>query len=159
MATYSVTRRRLEGLRDAWVGSGGDWSEVPVLVCPRNGTGEGEAAVEELLRSGEAPDAIAALSDELALGALRAAARHGVSVPERMAATGWDDSGAADLAGLTTVSQSLREQGAACARLALGGGPRESFAAPWRIVRRASTRGDRDPAVRRSQSPAPGAGQ
>ena len=120
-ATFAVTRRRLEGLRDACAANGSGWAQVPVLVCPRNGAAEGEAAVEELLRSGELPDAIAAMSDELALGALRAAVRHGIAVPEVLAVTGWDDSEAAARAGLTTVSQSLEEQGALCARLALGG--------------------------------------
>jgi hypothetical protein len=41
--------------------------------------------------------------------------------------------------GLTTVAQSLREQGAACAHAALGQKP-DSHTASWSIVRRGSTR-------------------
>jgi DNA-binding LacI/PurR family transcriptional regulator len=131
----------LEGLRDACVATGGAWAGVPVLVCSRNSAAEGEAAAAELLRRPDAPDAIAAMSDELALGALRAAANHRVPVPEGLAVTGWDDTEAAAPAGLTTVAQSLHEQGARCAELALGGEATGVHAASWRIVRRASTRG------------------
>jgi DNA-binding LacI/PurR family transcriptional regulator len=140
-ATFPVTRRRLEGLRDACVATGGAWERVPVLVCSRNSAAEGEAAAGELLRGADAPDAIAAMSDELALGALRAAARGGVAVPDGLAVTGWDDGEAAAAAGLTTVAQSLHDQGARCARLALGGAATGVHEASWRIVRRASTRG------------------
>jgi DNA-binding LacI/PurR family transcriptional regulator len=135
-ATFPVTRHRLEGLRDACAA----WADVPVIVCSRNSAAEGEAAAAELLRRPGAPDAIAAMSDELALGALRAAARAGVAVPDRLAVTGWDDTQAAAPAGLTTVAQSLHEQGARCARLALGGPATGAHEASWRIVRRASTR-------------------
>jgi DNA-binding LacI/PurR family transcriptional regulator len=80
------------------------------------------------------------MSDELALGALRAAAHGGVPVPRGLAVTGWDDTEAAAPAGLTTVAQSLHDQGARCARLALGA-ETGAHEASWRIVRRASTRG------------------
>src|SRR5829696_9173180 len=39
VATFPVTRRRLEGLRDAC----GAWESVPVVVCSRNRAAEGEA--------------------------------------------------------------------------------------------------------------------
>jgi len=140
-AMFPVTRRRLEGLRDACVAAGGAWARVPVLVCSRNSAAEAEAAMGALLRRPDAPDAIAAMSDELALGALRAAARGGVPVPDGLAVTGWDDTEAAAPAGLTTVAQSLHDQGARCAQLALGGAATGVHEASWRIVRRASTRG------------------
>lgn len=57
------------------------------------------------------------MSDELAPGALRAADHVSITVPDQMAVAGWD---AADApAGLTTVHQDLRAQGADCARIAL----------------------------------------
>jgi DNA-binding LacI/PurR family transcriptional regulator len=140
-ATFPVTRRRLEGLRDACLSTGAAWGGVAVLVCSRNSAAEGEAAVGELLGRPDAPDAIAAMSDELALGALRAAAHGGVPVPDGLAVTGWDDTEAAAPAGLTTVAQSLHDQGARCAQLALGGAATGVHEASWQIVRRASTRG------------------
>jgi DNA-binding LacI/PurR family transcriptional regulator len=122
------------------VATGGAWARVPVLVCSHNSAAEGEAAVGELLRRPDPPDAIAAMSDELALGALRAAAGSGVPVPRELAVTGWDDAEAAARAGLTTVAQSLRDQGSRCAQLALGGTASGVHEASWRIVRRTSTR-------------------
>jgi DNA-binding LacI/PurR family transcriptional regulator len=111
-----------------------------VLVCSRNSAAEGEAAVAGLLVGPEPPDAIAAMSDELALGALRAAADAGLPVPDALAITGWDDTPAAAPAGLTTVAQSLHDQGARCAQLALQGTATGVYDADWQVVRRASTR-------------------
>jgi DNA-binding LacI/PurR family transcriptional regulator len=139
IATYPVTRARLAGLRDAARELGVDWSRVPVAVCAVNGADQGAAAAEPHLHS---VDALAAMSDELALGALRAAREAGIGVPHELAVTGWDDTPAAGPAGLTTVRQDLREQGAHCARIALG--EAEWIAAdrekPWTIVQRASSR-------------------
>jgi DNA-binding LacI/PurR family transcriptional regulator len=109
--------------------------------------GLGEAFAAELFRGSDSPDAIAAIaaiaamSDELALGALRAAGRAGLAVPGAVAITGWDDTDAATPAGLTTVRQSLRDQGRRCARIALGH-PRPDRQEPpgWEVVERTSTR-------------------
>jgi DNA-binding LacI/PurR family transcriptional regulator len=62
-------------------------------------------------------------------------------VPGAVAITGWDDTDAAAPAGLTTVRQSLRDQGRRCARIALGL-PRPDGQEPpgWEVVERASTR-------------------
>jgi DNA-binding LacI/PurR family transcriptional regulator len=143
IATFPITRERLEGYRDAAVRAGREISAarhdaeraaLRVAVCPRNSAAEGKALVAQLLAAAEPPDAIAAMSDELALGALEAAAEAGV----HLALTGWDDTPAAGPAGLTTVWQSLQEQGAECARIALGR-PRAATPPRWRVVQRAST--------------------
>ncbi|WP_344251952.1 substrate-binding domain-containing protein [Actinoplanes campanulatus] len=133
---YHVTRRRWEGFREAWDHAAVD---LRLAACPLNHTAEGEAFAAELFRA-DPPDAIAAMSDELALGALRAAASAGLRVPADVAVTGWDDSDAAAPAGLTTVAQSLRDQGADCARAALGQAPRTSYRDAWWVVTRATTR-------------------
>ena len=138
-ASFAVTRRRLEGFRDAWVDSGGDWSRVPVAVAGRNDDREAETLAARLLRAPHPPDAIAAMSDELALGVRRAADAIGVEIPAELSLTGWDDGPGAAAAGLTTVAQSLREQGKLCARLAMD----ESVSARspgWELVLRRSTR-------------------
>ena len=80
------------------------------------------------------------MSDELALGALRAAAGAGVAVPDALAVTGWDNTDAAGPAGLTTVAQSLRDQGAHCARTALGLPTDAAARHAWRVVTRTTTR-------------------
>lgn len=141
-ATFRVTRRRLLGFRDAWVEAGGEWSQVRVAVCSINSAREAEELAAELLTGPDACDAIAAMGDELALGTLRAAARLGFAVPGDVTVSGWDDTDAAAPAGLTTVAQSLRDQGARCARIALGrptSTDRDAEVA-WHLVRRASTR-------------------
>ncbi len=138
-AAFPVTRHRLQGLRDAWVETGRSWSEVRVAVCSRNDATLGAAHAADLLHSRKAPDAIAAMSDELALGALQAARDAKLHVPDALAVTGWDDSDAAAPAGLTTVRQSLRDQGAQCARLALGLSD-ENNQPSWQLVHRRTTR-------------------
>jgi DNA-binding LacI/PurR family transcriptional regulator len=139
---YPVTRHRWEGFADAWAGLGGAVDDLRVAVTARNSAAEGEALAEALLAEGPPPDAIAAMSDELALGALRAIERAGVEVAVALSLTGWDDSDAAAPAGLTTLAQSLRDQGVRCARLALGkdDATDDDERAPWRVVERRSTR-------------------
>src|SRR5689334_9894955 len=72
--TYPVTRHRWEGFCDAWRQEGGASAELRIAVCPANSAAHGEAVTDTLLQSAGRPDAIAAMSDELALGALRAVA-------------------------------------------------------------------------------------
>jgi DNA-binding LacI/PurR family transcriptional regulator len=137
--TFPVTRDRLRGYRQAAEDVGIAWSDVAVAVCSRNDTAEAEHLATALLAGEDPPDAIAAMSDEQAAGVLRAARAAGRQVPHDLAVTGWDDSPAAASLGLTTVAQSLRDQGAACARAALN----EDFdrhTGSWSLVPRNSTR-------------------
>jgi DNA-binding LacI/PurR family transcriptional regulator len=122
-ATFPITRERLAGYREATTQS------LKVAVAARNSATEGAHLTAALLSASDPPDAIAAMSDELALGALQ--------VAPNIPITGWDDSEAAEQVGLTTVWQSLRDQGAECARIALGRRP-SGVPPAWRIVRRGS---------------------
>ena len=139
---FPVARDRWQGFADAWGSLGGDLARLRVAVCPHNSAAHGEALARQLLADDQPPDAIAAMSDELALGALRAAERAGVAVPAALAITGWDDSEAAAAAGLTTLAQSLHDQGVRCAELALGKASPTAGddRAPWEVIRRRSTR-------------------
>lgn len=130
---YPVTRDRLAGLRDAVRERGLDWSSVPVGVCRTNDVGEARAVMRQVLAVAPEVDAVAAMSDLLALGALG-------ETSESLRISGWDDSGVAREHRLTTVAQSMRAQGSACAAAALGDrlvGHHDD----WRLVRRASTGG------------------
>ena len=140
-ATFPVTRNRLAGFRDAWEETGGSWSQVQVAVCAVNAGPGGESAVSALLATDMGVDTVAAMSDELALGALQASAAAGRSVPDALAVTGWDDTVAAAPAGLTTVRQDLRAQGVACAQAALGITELPRSEPPWEVVLRSTTRG------------------
>jgi DNA-binding LacI/PurR family transcriptional regulator len=136
---FPVTRERLEGYRQAAEDTGIAWRDVVIAVCARNDAAEAEQVAATLLASAEPPDAIAAMSDEQAAGVVRAARAAGRVIPDDVAVTGWDDGAVAAQLRLTTVAQSLREQGAACAQAALGQTP-DSHTASWSIVRRDSTR-------------------
>jgi DNA-binding LacI/PurR family transcriptional regulator len=139
-ALFPVTRERLEGYRQAVEDTGIAWRDVVIAVCARNDAAEAEQLAATLLASAEPPDAIAAMSDQQAAGVVRAVHAAARVIPDDVAVTGWDDAAVAAQLGLTTVAQSLREQGAACAQAALGqkSNPRT---ASWSIVRRGSTRG------------------
>ncbi|WP_435202034.1 LacI family DNA-binding transcriptional regulator [Qipengyuania sp. 902] len=75
----------------------------------------GHAAAEALLASGKAFDAVFAASDLIAIGAMRALAEAGRSVPGDVAVVGFDDIPAASLTTppLTTVMQDIRGAGQA----------------------------------------------
>jgi DNA-binding LacI/PurR family transcriptional regulator len=136
--SFPVTRERLEGYRQAAEGAGFAWQQVVIAVCAHNDAAEAERITATLLSSAEPPDAIAAMSDEQAAGVVRAALAAGRLIPNDVAVTGWDDAAVASQLALTTVAQSLRDQGAACAHAALGQKP-NSLAASWSIVHRGST--------------------
>ena len=141
IATFPVTRHRLLGFKHAWEDAGGDWSDVQVAVCATNTATEGSAAMAELLGAStdHRTDAAAAMSDELALGALHALQQAGMTVPDQVVITGWDDTDAAAPMGLSTVHQDLRAQGAHCARIALDHSPGPAPTS-WKVVPRRSTR-------------------
>ncbi len=140
--TFAVTRARWEGFLDAWTDLGGTPEALQVAVCSHNTAACGEDLTRQLLGTPPSPDAIAAMSDELALAALTVARRAGLSIPADLAVTGWDDTEGAGRGDLSTVSQSLRQQGRLCAHLALN--PAQPHAGPppphWQVVIRGSTR-------------------
>lgn len=129
-ATFPVTAARLAGYRRAVVDGGLDWADVPVAFVAANTRAEGRVAAAGLIQAGA--DAILCTSDELALGVL--------DVSSKMTVTGWDDSEAAQEADITTVAQSLYDQGRDAARWVLG-----SLAdipeSPWSLKIRRSTQG------------------
>jgi DNA-binding LacI/PurR family transcriptional regulator len=138
--SFPVTHHRLEGYRDAAEAAGFHWyDDVIIAVCARNDAAEAEHLTALLMNSAQPPDAIAAMSDQQAAGVVRALHAAGRIIPDEVAVTGWDDAAVATELGLTTVAQSLRAQGAACARAALME-ESGSFTRSWSVVRRESTR-------------------
>jgi len=109
---FPVTRARLAGYRDAVEEPGGRWADVPVAVVPRNTRHDGRravAAAQDEVR----PDAVIAMSDQLAAGALDA-------LGDSVRVCGWDDSDLATTLNFPSVRQSLFDQGVACAQIAAG---------------------------------------
>lgn len=71
----------------------------------------GAAALSGLLEGVGPPTAVFCMSDEMAFGVLRAAARRGLSVPGDLSVIGFDDHDLADALGLTTMRQAVDEMG------------------------------------------------
>jgi DNA-binding LacI/PurR family transcriptional regulator len=151
-ATYAVTRGRLAALRDAARRVGIDWSGVPVSQGTDSTVAEGEAGAEAVLATRPRPTALVCLSDRLAEGALRTAARLGLRVPDDLSVAGFDDAPSAAGLGLTTIRQPNRLKGqlATDALLeVLDGSPVDSVRTlPTELIVRRSTgpapHGDRD---------------
>lgn len=138
--TYRVTRERLIGYRQALANAGAAPPDVQEIAVNRRD--EGHRAALALLGRRPRPTAILAMSDELAAGVLGAARELGLRVPRDLSVVGWDDAPAARELALTTVGQSLHDQGRACARLLIAATRGEATGdhlAPWALVARGST--------------------
>lgn len=104
----------------------------------------GVRAADTLLDLPDRPTAIFAASDEMAIGALRAARERGLRVPEDLSVIGIDDHEMADFFDLTTVAQPVHEQGRVAAQQvlsALAGGDwrPEQVVLPTNLVVRRTT--------------------
>jgi DNA-binding LacI/PurR family transcriptional regulator len=135
---FASARERLRGIQQQCRRMRIPWSDVRVAVVARNNRQDAQALLEELVDDPAPPDAIVAMSDELALGVLDIIDQRGWRVPGDVTVSGWDDSPAAAHRDLTSVHQSLEEQGTLCALFVLGReGQREPPA--WTLVERGST--------------------
>jgi LacI family transcriptional regulator len=74
-------------------------------------TDYGHWAAGELLDLPDRPTALVCFNDKAAVGAVRAAAERGLTVPGELSVTGFDDLDLAQATGLTTVRQPLQEMG------------------------------------------------
>ncbi|WP_189212489.1 LacI family DNA-binding transcriptional regulator [Actinokineospora fastidiosa] len=135
---YRVTRERMAGYVSVL-------DAPPVWETPGCLRDHGREGAHWLLRQVPRPTALLCMSDELALGALRAAHDLGLRVPEDLTLVGFDDTPAAQWADppLTTVRQDLVDKGRIAAELAIslldGARPGPSRTLPTTLVERAST--------------------
>ncbi|GAA2975254.1 DNA-binding LacI/PurR family transcriptional regulator [Microbacterium terrae] len=131
---------RLLGYRSAMTdaGLGAAARHIPCEVSLPGGYG---AAVEMLADRRTRPSALVGVCDEVAVGAMIAARRLGVRVPEHLSVVGIDDHSYADMFALTTLQQRPDEQGRTAARLLLDmlagevAPPRHLLEAPRLVVR------------------------
>lgn len=138
---FASARERLRGIQQQCRRMRIPWGDVRVAVVARNDRQDARALLEELVDEPSPPDAIVAMSDELALGVLDIIDQRGRRVPWDVTVSGWDDSPAAADHDLTSVHQSLEDQGTRCALFVLGReGERET--PEWRLIERGSTRRD-----------------
>jgi alanine racemase len=141
---YGVGGRRLAGYRRAFDAAGVPLDADHLLPTPVGVEG-GEGSIESAWARGLRPTAILAVSDIVAIGALRAARRHGVRVPEDLEVVGFDDIPLAAMTNppLSTVRQPISEKGRVATRLLIReldeGGPRERIVLETELVLRGST--------------------
>jgi DNA-binding LacI/PurR family transcriptional regulator len=141
-AAYQVIRERLLGYRAAVEAAGLDWGAVPVEERRPYGQDAGRRAAAALLDRADRPTALLAMSDELAVGAMRAAEELGIAVPGELSVVGFDDTPPAELArpALSTVHQPHHDKGVAAAEWLLDPDARPtSHILPVELVVRAST--------------------
>lgn len=118
---YLYARQRQQGYLDALAGAGIARDAGLMRTVQGVDYEAGSAAALELMAQPDAPTAIFAVSDTLAIGVMSALRQLGKRVPEDVAVCGFDDIAvAAQIApGLTTIAQPMRELGETAARLLL----------------------------------------
>ena len=124
-SNLSIPGEREEGYRQALVDARIS-IEDDLIVNGDFSIDGGVDAARELLSMTMPPTAIFALSDEMAVGAIRAAREANLRIPEDVSIVGFDDHDFAAPIGLTTVRQPVVEQGAMAAQAlldAVGGDP------------------------------------
>jgi DNA-binding LacI/PurR family transcriptional regulator len=118
-----VTARRLRGYQAGLSAVGVTLGEAAMVVGPASMEG-GIGAFRRAWAAGARPTAVLAMSDAMAIGALRAARDLGLRVPADLSIVGFDDVEAAQFTDppLTTVHQPIRQKGEEAVRLLLAGG-------------------------------------
>ncbi|MHB1500661.1 MAG: LacI family DNA-binding transcriptional regulator [Candidatus Dormibacteria bacterium] len=113
------SRARFAGHQQAMEAVGLTRPERPTLVGDFTEESGARAIRELLQRPTPLPQAIVSANDQMAVGALTALSKAGLSVPNDVALTGFDDIQLASYVApaLTTVRQPMRQLGAECVRL------------------------------------------
>jgi LacI family transcriptional regulator, repressor for deo operon, udp, cdd, tsx, nupC, and nupG len=115
---FSVPQKRLQGYQDALKAYGLKFR--PELVVSGNFSLAGGAeAMIRLLSIPSPPTAVFALSDEMAIGAMKTIREMNLKIPEDVSVIGFDDHEIAAYVGLTTVKQPVTELGEKAASLLL----------------------------------------
>ncbi|WP_416675163.1 substrate-binding domain-containing protein [Egbenema bharatensis] len=127
-ASFPITQQRWQGYMDAICEAGLDPEAVLIEECAGNSEESAFQATLRILSHTPRPTGILAMSDRLALGALRAARQLGLSIPADLSIVGFDDIPLAAQVQprLTTVHQPLIEKGTIAAELLLKNVPAHS---------------------------------
>jgi alanine racemase len=146
--------RRLRGYR-AGLAAGGVTLSGAVVVSPATYAG-GASAVERAWAAGRTPTAILAMSDAIAIGAIKALRDRGLAVPADVSVVGFDDIELAEATDppLTTVHQPIRGKGEDAARILLALLSGEAVPAGLRLDARLVVRASTAPPPTRPTPPA-----
>jgi LacI family transcriptional regulator len=117
---FGCTHERLAGFLDVY-SEAGQAIATEFIVNGEFGFERGEAAVRQVLTGGRRFDAVFALNDLSAAGAIKALRDAGLRVPQDVAVVGFDDLDVASQTdpALTTLRQPFREMGETAAELLL----------------------------------------
>ena len=114
MGSYSpyIVGERYAGFIEAMAGLGLPVSDTDVSMCDRSAASAAQSAMK-LLSGPDRPTAVLAVSDVVAAGVMKAARRLGLSIPDQLAVTGYDDSALCNLLEpeLTSVHVDVRRMG------------------------------------------------
>jgi DNA-binding LacI/PurR family transcriptional regulator len=145
VAAYTgVSAARLAGYRAAFALAGLPLDEGRIRYCDSTRDG-GRQALLDAWNGGARPGALLAMSDIIAVGAMDAASRLGLRVPDDLAIVGFDDIMDTQIChpALSTVHQPSEEKGCLAARLLIdrqGGGQRvEHHVLPATLIVRGSS--------------------
>lgn len=118
---YAWAQQRRAGYEETLQRAGLHIDPAYVRIARGTGYADGIAAVGGLLSLREQPTAIFAVSDTLAIGAIKALRRAGRRVPDDVAVIGFDNVPLSQVfePSLTTIAQPMRELGSTAAELLL----------------------------------------
>lgn len=141
-ATVRVSRIRIEAYQERLAEAGAE--PVAIWETAGNDPDSGQAAATDLLGAHPEATALLCTTDQIAIGAIRAARAIGRAVPDDLSVVGFDDVPAAANCDppLTTVRQPLVDKGRAAAALLLEqirSGNRSRIELPIELVVRSST--------------------
>ena len=149
-----VMARRLAGYRAAMSSAGIDLPDEWIVTGPASIEG-GMAAFDRAWSDGQRPTAVLAMSDAMAIGAMRAVRDLELRVPADISVVGFDDIDLAPYVDppLTTVHQPIRQKGEEAVRRLLAVIERSNEAGPQqhRLETRLVVRGSTGPAPRMRQ--------
>lgn len=134
-------RERIMGYQEALEAHGIKVEPGWLVSADSFGHISGIYAIEKLMKKAPEITAVFAASDELAVGILLWAYRHGVKVPEELSVIGYDNLKIAEMVTppLTTISQPLYEMGRTASKILFDlveGIPVESRIMPFSIIER-----------------------
>lgn len=106
----SLAQARTQGYREAHAACGLPVDETLIVPTARMQREDGAAAMNQLLESGQRPDAVFCFNDLVALGAMRAIHQHRLRVPDDVAVVGFDniEEGQFATPSLTTIAPDRR---------------------------------------------------
>jgi DNA-binding LacI/PurR family transcriptional regulator len=116
-SAYRVARERARGLLEAAAAAGVPRDQLVLRDADLTRPETARDIVQRALTSSRPPTAIVCLADQFALEALDTARQLGLSVPQDVSITGYDDIPAARVAQLTTVRQPTADKGQQALRL------------------------------------------